>query len=143
MSAPDKPLPRLDDANAPFWEGARQGRLLLQRCTACGAWRFPAARHCAACGGQESRWSAASGRGEVWSFCRFHRDYFGGFAAELPYTVVLVRLAEGALLFSNLVGVEPGRVRIGLPVRACFEPVSDAVTLVKFRPAEPGDDGPG
>jgi uncharacterized OB-fold protein len=135
MSTYGKPLPRLDDANRPFWEGARQGELRLQQCTACGTHRFPARRHCARCGGEESRWAPVSGRGTVWSFCFFHQVYFEGFRADAPYNVVQIRLEEGAMLFSNLVGVERERIRIGMTVLPHFDPVTDEVTLVKFKPA--------
>jgi hypothetical protein len=132
---PGKPLPRLDDANAPFWQGARAGELRLQQCTGCGAYRFPAGRHCARCGGEESRWTPVSGRGTVWSYCVFHKAYFAGFAGETPYNVVLVKLAEGALLFSNLVGVPNEHLRVGMAVVPHFERVTDTVTLVQFKPA--------
>lgn len=135
MSDYRKPLPRLDDTNAPFWEGARQGELRLQRCTTCGTHRFPARRRCTQCGGEESRWVPVSGRGTVWSFCHFHQVYFEGFRAEMPYNVVQVRLEEGAMLFSNLVGVERGQIRIGMAVEPYFDPVTSKVTLVKFKPS--------
>ncbi|MGE5791709.1 MAG: hypothetical protein ACM36B_03390 [Bacteroidota bacterium] len=39
-------------------------------------------------------------------------------------------------LFSNLVGVPRERIRMGMRVRARFDPVTPAVTLVKFAAAE-------
>jgi uncharacterized OB-fold protein len=129
-----KPLPRLDDTNRPFWDGARRGELLLQRCLDCGACRFPAAHACVACHGTRSEWGAASGRGTIESFCVFHKGYFPGFEAELPYNVVVVALDERVKLFSNLVGVANDAIRIGMAVEACFEPATDTVTLVKFKP---------
>jgi uncharacterized OB-fold protein len=128
-----KPLPRLEGPNLLFWEGARAQKLMLPRCLDCGTWRFPAARICAACRGERTQWQQASGRGSVHSFCIFHKGYFPGFAEELPYHVVQVRLAEGVDLFSNLVGVANDQIQIGMPVMACFEPQTDQVTLVKFR----------
>jgi uncharacterized OB-fold protein len=135
MTAEAKPLPRLDDENRAFWQGARAGRLMLQRCLECGAWRFPAAPCCARCRSARSEWAQASGRGTVQSFCLFHKPYFPGFAGELPYNVVQVRLDEGAQLFSNLVGVANDAIRIGMAVEACFEMLNDDAGIVKFRPA--------
>jgi uncharacterized OB-fold protein len=134
VSAYRKPLPRLDDANLPFWEGARHGELRLQRCLDCGACRFPAARACVRCHGARSEWVATSGRGKVESFCVFHKGYFPGFEAELPYNVVVVALDEGVKLFSNLVGTANEAIEIGMAVEAVFEPATDAVKLVKFKP---------
>ena len=127
-----KPLPQINDVNRPFWEGARRGELRLQRCTACGAFRYPSGRWCAHCRSDASDWVGASGKGEVWSWCVFHKAYFEGFADELPYGVVLVQLDEGVRLYSNLVDVAVHDIRIGMRVHAVFEPVTSEVTLVKF-----------
>lgn len=135
MGAYAKPLPRTDGADRPFWEGARQGKLVLQHCLDCGAWRFPAAPCCDKCRSARAEWAEASGRGTVHSFCVFHKEYFPGFAGEMPYNVVQVRLAEGAQLFSNLVGVPNDAIRVGMDVEAYFERATDEVALVKFRPA--------
>jgi uncharacterized OB-fold protein len=126
-----KPLPPDEPANRPFWEGAKRGALMLQRCMDCGRHRFPAARYCAQCRGERSEWVAASGRGVVESHCSFHKAYWPAFASEVPYAVVQVRLEEGVRLFSNLVGGEP---HAGLRVKAHFEAVTPEVTLVKFVP---------
>jgi len=131
MSEYAKPLPPDDPANRPFWDGAKRGVLMLQRCLDCGRHRFPAARYCVQCRGERSEWVSTSGAGVVESYCTFHRAYWPAFAAEVPYDVVQVRLDEGVRLFSNLVG---GRPRAGMRVRARFDPVTPAVTLVKFAP---------
>ena len=132
MSDYAKPLPPNDPANHPFWDSAKRGVLMLQRCLDCGRHRFPAARYCAQCRGERSEWVATSGAGVVEAFCTFHKAYWPGFEPELPYDVVQVRLDEGVRLFSNLIGVPRERVRSGLRVRAHFESVTPEVTLVKF-----------
>ena len=126
-----KPLPPDDPANRPFWEGAKRGRLMLQRCLDCGRHRFPAARYCAQCRGERSEWVETGGTGVVESWCSFHKAYWPAFARDVPYDVVQVRLDEGVRLFSNLIGTP----RLGLRVRARFEPVTSEVSLVKFIPA--------
>jgi hypothetical protein len=136
MSDYAKPLPPDDPANRPFWEGAKRGVLMLQRCLDCGQHRFPAARYCVQCHGERSEWVATTGAGIVEAYCTFHRAYWPVFAQDVPYDVVQVRLDEGVRLFSNLVGVPRERIRTGMRVRTRFEPVTPAVTLVKFAPAE-------
>lgn len=130
-----RPLPAISEAMRPFYEGARQRELRVQRCTACGALRFPARGLCSACLATGADWVAVSGRGEVFSFNVMHQVYHPGFAAEVPYAVVIVQLAEGPRMVSNLVGVAPEQIRIGQPVRVVFEDVSETVTLPKFAPA--------
>jgi len=76
-----------------------------------------------------------SGRGQVFTFNVMHQVYHPGFAGETPYAVVLVKLEEGPKITSNLVGVAPHDIRIGMPVRVVFERLSDEVTLPKFTPA--------
>ena len=134
MTVYSKPLPKVDDSNAPHWQGAKAREVRVQKCSDCARLRYPPARHCAACLSEASAWVALSGKGEVWSHCTFHRAYFKGFEPELPYTVVLVKLDEGPLLYSNLLGVPREAVRIGMRVRAAFEDVADGVALVKFKP---------
>jgi len=34
------PLPRPTELARPFWEAANVGRLVIQRCDACGAYRW-------------------------------------------------------------------------------------------------------
>jgi uncharacterized protein len=129
-----KPLPPDDPANRPFWDNAKRGVLSLQRCRDCGQHRFPAARYCTACLGEQSEWIASSGLGIVESYCTFHRAYWPALKGDVPYHVIQVRLDEGVRLFSNLVGVAHAAARTGMRVRAAFDPVTEAVTLVKFAP---------
>ena len=136
MSPCTKPLPRAADVgNAPYWVAAREGKLKVQQCDACGRLRFPAASICPACRAGGVHWQTISGYGVVESFCRFHKAYWPGFADELPYTVLQVKLDEGVRVYSNPEREAEGRARIGMRVRAVFVPVTPDVTLVKFREA--------
>ena len=131
-----KPLPHLEGPNLPFWEGARSGKLMLQRCLECATWRFPAARYCPHCRGECVEWAPVSGHGTVESFCVFHKVYFEGFAPETPYAVIQVLLDEHVRLFSNLVGVPNDRIPISTRVTVHFEKVTPEITLVKFKPLD-------
>lgn len=127
----DKPLPRIDPLNQPFWDAARQNRLVVQTCRACGDAHFPPSPVCPACLSTEQEWREASGRGTLESWIEMHRAYWDGFRDALPYSVCLVRLDEGPLLVSNLVG-EAGTAKLGAAVRVVFEAVTETVTLPKF-----------
>jgi uncharacterized OB-fold protein len=128
-----KPVPEIEPAMAPFFAAAKEHRLMVQRCGSCGALRFPARELCSACLSTDAAWVPVSGRGEVFSFNVMHQVYHPGFAAEVPYAVVIVALAEGPKLTSSLVDCPPDQIRIGMPVEAVFEDVSPTVTLPKFR----------
>jgi uncharacterized OB-fold protein len=129
----DKPLPKITALTNGFWEHARQHRLAMQVCTDCGDIHFPACPVCPKCLSSGQEWRPVSGRGRLESWVEFHRAYWPGFAASLPYRVCLVKLDEGPLLASNLVGETP---EIGDPVQVVFDSVTDEVTLPKFRRAD-------
>ena len=125
----NKPLPQIDAMTKGFWDHARAGKLALQVCDACGDAHFPASPVCPNCLSDKQQWKPASGRGTLESWVEFHRAYWPGFESELPFRVCLVRLAEGPILLSNLVGED---AEVGDPVHAVFEKVTEEVTLPKF-----------
>jgi len=127
-----KPIPAITPDMRPFFEAAKRHELMVQSCEGCGTHRFPAREICSNCLSEESEWVKVSGKGEIFSFNVMHQVYHPGFADEVPYAVVVVKLAEGAKISSNLIGVKPHDIKIGMPVKVVFEDVSDEVTLPKF-----------
>jgi uncharacterized protein len=99
-----KPLPVIDSLTQGFWDLARQHVLSAQVCGACGDVHFPPSPVCPKCLSEDQSWQPVSGRGRIESWVEYHRAYWFGFAPELPYRVCLVRLEEGPLMVSNLVG---------------------------------------
>jgi hypothetical protein len=136
MTTHTKPIPTITAELRPFFDAAKRRELMVQRCRSCQTLRFPAREICSQCLSREVEWVAVSGRGEVFSYNVMHQVYHPGFATEVPYAVVVVKLDEGAKMISNLVGVAPRDIRIGMRVEVVFEDVSDEVTLPKFRPAD-------
>jgi len=128
-----KPVPAITPEMREFFDGARAGRLMVQKCDSCGRLRFPAHELCSKCNSTASRWVPVSGRGEVFSFNIMHQVYHPGFAAEVPYAVVVVELEEGCKFVSNLLGVKPHEIKCGMPVEVTFEKLSDEVSMPKFR----------
>ncbi|MGA2410405.1 MAG: Zn-ribbon domain-containing OB-fold protein [Candidatus Binataceae bacterium] len=116
----------------PFLEGASQSRLMIVRCSECGTTSFPAREFCSNCLSSRSGWIQASGRGEVYSFNVMHQVYHPGFAADVPYAVVVVKLEEGPKMVANLIGVKPHEIRCGIPVEVTFGTIG-GVTLPQFR----------
>jgi uncharacterized OB-fold protein len=130
-----KPIPVVTPDMQPFFEAAKRHELVVQRCTQCGTHRFPAREICSNCLSRDATWVTVSGQGEIFSYNVMHQVYHPGFADEVPYAVVVVKVKEGAKMISNLVGVKPDAVKIGMPVKVVFEDVTDEVTLPKFVPA--------
>jgi uncharacterized OB-fold protein len=127
--------PTVSPDTAFFWEGVREHRLLIQRCTACATLRHPPRPMCPRC--NDLGWDTveSSGRGVVYSFVMPRHPPLPGF--DDPYIVVLVELDEGTRLVSNLCDVAPDEVTIGMPVEVRFEQFDGGLVLPLFRPAGP------
>jgi uncharacterized OB-fold protein len=128
----NKPLPKVDELNRGFWDNARAGILSVQHCKVCGNKRYPPSPVCPKCLSPDQDWLAVSGKGTLESWVDFHRAYWDGFKGDLPYRVCLVRLAEGPVMVSNLVGPSDN-ARMGAPVEVVFDVVTEDVTLPKFK----------
>lgn len=128
------PAPLASATTLPWWEAAAEHRLVVQRCTSCEHTRHPPAPICPECRSGESDWKEVSGRGEVYTFTIVHRPIAAG--QELPYLVAVIALegSGGLRIISNLVGVDPGEVEIGLPVDVVWEDMSADLAIPRFRP---------
>ena len=129
------PIPVADEASAPFYEGAKLGKLMLVRCSQCGTWRLPDRERCHDCLSTDWEWAQASGRGKLYTFGVMHQQYHPAFAGVIPYNYAFVELDEGPRLVTNIVDCANEDLRTDMPVEAVFDPVSDETTLVRFRPA--------
>jgi len=129
----DKPVPAIDPDSAPYWEGAKKGRLMIQRCNATGQTFLYSRQLVPGVVESEVEWIEASGRGTIYSYTVARRPAGQAFADMAPYVIVSVELAEGARVMSNLVTDDPDSVAIGQPVEVVFDKVSDELTIPKFR----------
>ena len=128
------PAPAPTELTEPFWTGGLSGELRLQRCAACGHIRYPISTICPRCWSADYDWTAVSGRGTVQSYIVYERAYHDEWADQVPYVVALIELAEGPVLISNVVGLEPAEVRVGQPVTAVFDRRSATAALPQFAP---------
>jgi len=135
---PDRPLPQPITPEArPYWDGAREGKLMIPRCEACGkAFLYPRVL-CPHCASRDVVWVQASGRGRLHTFAIAHQILNKAFRVKPPVILAMVELEEGPRLLTNLVGVEPDpeAIRCDMPVEVVFERLTDQVTLPMFRPA--------
>jgi len=129
---PLRPRPALTQDNAFFFEGAKQHRLLIQRCAGCGRLRHPPGPRCPQCGSYEWTAQEASGRGSVYSFVVNHYPQVPAF--DYPLAVGLIELEEGTRLVADVVGIDPADVRIGQPVEVEWLDLDPDLTLPAFKP---------
>ena len=90
-----KPVPSPTPESKHYWQAAREHRLELPRCNACGKMWFPPSQSCPHCLAADFTWTRVSGLGKVFSFVIYHRVYHPAFAGDVPYVVALVELDEG------------------------------------------------
>ncbi len=132
------PLPQPTLDNREFYEAAGRGELRFQRCADCGRWRHYPRPVCPGCLSRRYTWERASGRGRIYTWTIVHGPTLPAFQAELPYNVVDVLMDEGIHFQSQLLDCPPEEIRADLPVEAVFVPVSEEMTLVKFRRSPAG-----
>lgn len=130
-----KPLPLVDAINKPFWDAAARHELVVQKCMGCSRHQYPPLVLCPDCS-SEFEWVAASGRAELYTFTIIHLVFHPAFAEEVPYNVAVVKLAEGPLFITNIVGMADEDLEIGLPLEVIFEDVDEGVSIPKFKPTE-------
>ena len=130
----DKNLPQPTTETAAYWDGCRKHQLLIQRCTQCAHYQFYPRIICHACMSDSVEWMQATGQGRVRSFTVIRRAVSEAYAAEVPYVIALIELAEGPTMMSNVVKCDPDSVAVGMPVRVVFEKWTDEITIPKFRP---------
>lgn len=130
---PFRVLPRLDDETGFFWTSGKDGKLRVLRCEACRYLVHPPAPVCPQCLGRALSPDALSGRATVATFTVNHHPWDG---STEPWVVALVELDEqpDVRLMTNIVGIDPGEVAIGMPVQVVFED-HDPVFVPLFEPA--------
>ena len=128
---PLRPPPGISDDTRFFWDGVREGKLLIQRCKACGSLRHPPGPVCPSCHSFEWDTLQASGRGTVYSFVVMHYPEVPPF--DHPNPIGLIELEEGTRLVAQLVGVKPAEVQIGQAVEVVFNTFDGDLMLPQFR----------
>jgi uncharacterized OB-fold protein len=137
-----RPVPVPDELSAPYWAAAARHELVVAQCSRCGSLALPPGQVCPGCGSTEPEyaWRLASGRGTVASWTIVRQSFLPGFAADLPFMLVDVELAEqpGLRMIGRLLDGPDAPVRLGAPVTAAFEDLategdSERVAVPAFR----------
>jgi hypothetical protein len=131
-----KPLPQPVDWSKPFWEGTREGKLLLKRCTDCGFIDHPPYLYCTACAGENSEWIEAAGKATLYAYAVNTYGVPFPFMEDLPYVTALVDLPEGPRMLSNIVGCDPQELKNGMELEVVFEEAGGGMVLPKWRPVK-------
>ena len=124
--------PGVSEETAGFWTAAAEGRLVVERCAACGAESFPPRGICRACRGREMHQAEITGRGRVYSYTVNYQRWLPDL--EVPYAIVLVEFDDhpGIRVTGRLRGCPPEAAAIGLPVDVGFEPGPGGFAIPSF-----------
>jgi hypothetical protein len=128
-----------DAWTAPFWEAARQRRLTIPRCAACGTWRMPPTPFCPACQTKGIDWQEVAPEGRLYSWTVVTRA--PGMALPAPYIPAVVALpqAGGVRLVAAVIGARAAELWVDQPVDLVWETRSDDVVVPRFTPSHAAD----
>lgn len=134
MANASRPLPQPTPETQHFWDGCKQGDLMLQRCRDCSTVYFPPRPFCPSCSSRSVETCKASGKGRLYSYIINNRPHP---AWSEPYAIAAVKLDEGPVLMSNIVGCPqtPEALVLDMPLEVTFEKQNDEITLPLFKPA--------
>ncbi|HTW15365.1 MAG TPA: Zn-ribbon domain-containing OB-fold protein [Nocardioides sp.] len=125
------PIIRTHD-NVFWFDAAREGRLLIQRCADCGTLRHPPGPVCPSCRSFEWDTLESSRRGTLHSFTVIHHPQDPAFT--YPLAVGLIDLEEGTRLVADIEGVDPEDLRLGMDLEVVFGAHAHDETLPRLRP---------
>jgi len=129
------PIPKPTPETRPYWEAAKQRRLVFQACDDCGARYFYPRPLCPGCLSRAVRWVEASGRARLHTFVINHRPP-RNYPVAGPFVIGMVELEEGPRMMSHIVEVaaDPQALQCDMPLEVVFEDITPEITLAKFRP---------
>lgn len=130
QAALPKPVANADSHT--YWNAARERRLVIRKCNACGQLHFMPRYLCPSCWSDNLDWIDASGTGRVHSFSVIRRASDPAFASRVPYVLALIELDEGPRMMANILGEDALGVAVGDPVTVTFEDRGDGALIPQF-----------
>jgi uncharacterized protein len=127
-----------DDTTQPFWDAAKQDKLVAPKCTNCGTFRLPPSPFCYVCQTRDLEWTELPGTGTIYTFIIVRHPLHPDMADCCPYVSAAVELdgtqGAGARMLVNIIDCDPEAVRIGDRVEIVFEHVNEHMSTPRFRP---------
>lgn len=129
----NKPMPIPTSISAPFWDGLKDGKILMQQCAACAKWTFYPRRHCSHCLSAKVEFREVSGEGTLYTYTVARIPTLPEFAGPEPQLLAVVELDQGVRINTTLVGLREDEVEIGMRVKPVRARVSaDGTVLLRF-----------
>lgn len=115
-----KPKPLTQPWSEKFWEGTKNGKLLIQHCKDCDAKIFYPRKFCPECWSGNLDWIESRGTGTIHTFTTAYGMVEPRFMDELPYTIAYVDLDEGIRMMTRIVECDPKDITIDMKVQVTF-----------------------
>ena len=131
-----KPRPEPTPTTQPYWDGLAADRILVPRCTECGAWIFYPRARCTTCLSDALVWTEISGGAHLRTWSVTAQPTVPMFADEMPQIIAIVETTEGIRMTTTIVTADPASLRSDMPVAPVFDHGADGRTLLRFRPVE-------
>ncbi len=136
MERKEQVVPVIQPWTKTFWEGTRQGKLLIQHCRECDANIFFPKKFCPECWSGSLVWNESGGKGVVYTYTIMRDLVSPVFMGDLPYVLAMVDLEEGIRMTTRIVNCRPEDVSIGMEVEVQFKTVSTDFSLPVFQPRD-------
>ena len=133
----ERPLPVPTPTSQPYWDALRRHRLVLQHSSSTGQWVYYPRHLAPSTLADDLEWREVAGSGVVYTFTVARRATAPAWQGAEPQIIAVVELDEGPKVTTELTGIVPDAIRIGMRVNAVFDDVPGSdVTLLRFALAE-------
>ena len=130
------PLPEPTPVSAPYWRALREHRIEIQYSPSTGRYVFYPRTLAPGTLADDLEWREIDGAGTLFTHTVAARPTGPPWAGALPQLLAVVEWDVGPKVSTELVGVAPEDIRIGMRVAPVFYDVPDTeVTLLRYRPA--------
>jgi len=110
-----------------FYKFVGENKLMAAKCNKCGEVMLPPRPVCTKCFNKNLKWIEVESRGRLLTYTVIHVAP-KQFEKLTPYPVGIVKLEGGPQLLGIIRGVEPSKLKIGMPLTLDFEKPSTPQT---------------
>jgi uncharacterized protein len=133
MTTVSRPMPLPTPTSRPYWDGLTRHEVWIQFSPSLDSYVFYPRILAPGTLADDLEWRQISGAGTLVSFAVAERPVAPQFADAVPQLLGVVAWDEGPRFATELVDVEPSRLRVGMPVVPVFtDHPDDGVTLLRY-----------
>jgi uncharacterized protein len=126
------PKPGVFVDTKPFWDGAKEHKLVLQYCKDTNRFQHYPRPVSIFTGSRNLEWREVSGKGTIYAYTVI-RVPGPGIESRIPLPVATVELDEGVRILGNILGRVPEEISIGQKVELAWDPIAEGVDYPGFK----------